>query len=71
MMRSLGHEPSAVGVARLYADLADVFVLDSADEALAGAIEGLGLRPVVCPTVMVDPAARAAVGRAILEGVLG
>ncbi len=71
MMRSLGHESSALGIARLYAGLAGVFVLDAADEALAGAVNALGLRPVVCQTVMVDPAARAAVGRAILEGVFG
>jgi LPPG:FO 2-phospho-L-lactate transferase len=71
MMRSLGHEASALGVARLYAELGDVFILDTKDEAMSGAVGSLGLRPVVSPTVMVDPAARAAVGRAILEEVLG
>jgi LPPG:FO 2-phospho-L-lactate transferase len=71
MMRSLGHESSAVGVAGLYAELAGSFVLDTADAALAGEVAALGLRPVVCETVMVDPAARVAVGRQILEGVLG
>jgi LPPG:FO 2-phospho-L-lactate transferase len=70
MMRTLGHEPSAVGVARLYRGLAGAFVLDRADAGLAGRTRALGLRPVVCETVMVDPAARAAVGRAIMEGVL-
>ena len=70
MMETLGHEPTALGVARLYAGLADVFVLDRADAALAGDIADLGLRPVVCETVMVDPVRRQEVGRQVLEGVL-
>jgi LPPG:FO 2-phospho-L-lactate transferase len=69
MMASLGHEPSALGVARLYAGLASVFVLDRADAALAPEVEKLGLRPAVCETVMVDPACRAAVGRQVLEAL--
>ncbi|HEX2111682.1 MAG TPA: 2-phospho-L-lactate transferase, partial [Gaiellaceae bacterium] len=55
MLASLGHEASAVGVARLYADIASVFLLDPADAELAPAIEALGLRVVVTPVVMVDP----------------
>ena len=38
MLASLGHESSALGVARLYADLATDFVLDAVDAALAPAI---------------------------------
>ena len=70
MMETLGHEPTALGVARLYAGLADVFVLDRADAELAADVEALGLRSVVCETVMVDPSAREEVGRQVLEGVL-
>jgi LPPG:FO 2-phospho-L-lactate transferase len=69
MMETLGHEPSALGVARLYADLADTFVLDTADRELTGEVEALGLRPVVCATVMVDPGRREEIGRRVLEGV--
>lgn len=71
MMATLGHEAGAVGVARLYADVADVFVLDAADAALAGEVAALGLRPVVRDTVMVEPQRRREVGRRMLEGVLG
>jgi LPPG:FO 2-phospho-L-lactate transferase len=71
MMETLGHEPTALGVARLYSDIADVFVLDVADAALAPNVEELDMRAVVCETVMVDPARRAGVGRQILEGVRG
>jgi LPPG:FO 2-phospho-L-lactate transferase len=70
MMETLGHEPTALGIARLYAGLANVFVLDRADAALAPAVEALGLRPVVCETVMVAPESRGEVGRQVLEGVL-
>ena len=71
MMETLGHEASAPGVAGLYRGLADTFVLDRADTALSPAVEALGLRPVVCETIMVEPDARAEVGRQVLEGVLG
>ena len=60
MLRSLGHEVSALGVARLYAGLLDVFVLDEADRALAPAVEALGMRAVVADTMMTDAARRAA-----------
>jgi LPPG:FO 2-phospho-L-lactate transferase len=71
MMETLGYEPTALGVARLYRDLVGVFVLDRADASLAAEVEALGLRAVVCETVMVDPAGRERVGRQVLEGVFG
>jgi LPPG:FO 2-phospho-L-lactate transferase len=65
MMTSLGHEPSARGVAALYGDLVDVFVIDPEDRELASDIHGA----VVCPIVMVDPQRRAEVGRRLLEAL--
>ena len=59
MLTSLGHEASALGVARLYADLADGFVLDDVDAALRPAIEALGLAALVTDTIMTDDASRA------------
>ena len=59
MLASLGHEVSALGVARMYAGLVDVFVLDTVDADLAPAIEALGLRAVVTDAIMTDDAARA------------
>jgi LPPG:FO 2-phospho-L-lactate transferase len=70
MLETLGHEPTAVGVARIYAGLADAFVVDVADSALAPQIEALGLRPVVCETVMVDPGRRGDIGDRLLEAIL-
>lgn len=66
MLTSLGHESSALGVARLYAGLVDRFVLDEADAALALEIEAVGMRADVLPTVMRDDAGRAALARAII-----
>ncbi len=55
MLRGLGHEVSAVGVARLYHDIASVFVLDQRDAELAPRIEALGMRVVVTDTIMRTP----------------
>ena len=54
MMSAMGHEASPVAVARMYADVAGAFVIDSRDAELASEIEALGYRTVVCDTVMRD-----------------
>jgi len=59
MLVSLGHESSALGVARRYTGIADVFVLDERDAALEPAIQDLGLRTVVTDTIMSDDRAQA------------
>lgn len=69
MLSGLGHEPSALGVARLYAALVSTFVVDLADAELAPAIEALGLRAIVVPTVMVDPLEREEIGRGVVEAL--
>ena len=69
MLSGLGHEPSALGVARLYAELVSTFVVDLADAELAPAIEALGLRAVVVPTVMVDPLEREEIGRGVVKAL--
>ena len=67
MLRSLGHEVSALGVARQYTGVADVFVLDRVDQALAPSVEALGLRVVVTDTLMTDDAARERLARVVLD----
>ncbi|HYC07635.1 MAG TPA: 2-phospho-L-lactate transferase [Candidatus Binatia bacterium] len=67
MLRSLGHEASALGVARQYTRLADVFVIDRVDEALGPEIGTLGLRVVVADTLMTDDAARVRLARVVLD----
>jgi LPPG:FO 2-phospho-L-lactate transferase len=66
MMAELGHEPSVVGVARLYRDLAATLVIDEADAALAGEVERAGMRCVVTPTVMRGMAESVALARTVL-----
>jgi len=52
LLREMGHEPSALGVARLYADICGVFVIDHVDEDLRGDIEKLDMRCIVTDTIM-------------------
>jgi LPPG:FO 2-phospho-L-lactate transferase len=52
MLRGLGHEVSAVGVAALYRGLVDCFVLDERDRALAPRIAALGMQALVTNTIM-------------------
>jgi len=67
MLTSLGHESSALGVARLYQGLADAFVIDALDRHLIPEVEALGLRGVAFDTIMTDDAARARVAADLLE----
>ena len=67
MLVSLGYEASALGVARQYTGIADVFVLDRLDEALAPAIRELGLRTVVTDTIMAGDAGRARLAAEVLD----
>jgi LPPG:FO 2-phospho-L-lactate transferase len=70
IMESLGHEVSALGVARLYADLADVFVVDEVDVGLAPSIEEeTGMRCVVTPTIMRGPEEKQALARVTLAAL--
>jgi LPPG:FO 2-phospho-L-lactate transferase len=52
MLASLGHESSALGVARMYQGLIDTFVIDDLDRELAEPICALGLDVQVTNTVM-------------------
>ena len=66
MLASLGHDVSALGVARIYAGLVDEFVVDEADAALAPAVAALGLRVEVLPTVMRSDEDRADLARSLI-----
>jgi LPPG:FO 2-phospho-L-lactate transferase len=52
MLAELGHDVSALGVARYYKDWVDGFVLDTQDEGLARDIEALGMKVQVADTMM-------------------
>jgi LPPG:FO 2-phospho-L-lactate transferase len=67
LLAELGHEASAVGVARLYARIAGTLVIDESDAGLANRVEAEGLHCVVAPTVMRGPADAAALARVVLD----
>ena len=69
MLRGLGREVSAVGVAAGYRGLLDAYVLDTVDAALAPRVEALGLRAIVTDTIMRGPAEKAALARATLAAL--
>lgn len=54
MLKSLGHEVSALGVARILKDVLDGFVVDTEDEALVSSIEEMGLQSIALPSIMSD-----------------
>lgn len=66
MLVSLGRASSALGVAEGYAGIVDGFVIDTVDADLAPAVADLGIAVDVVDTVMVDDAARARLGFAVL-----
>ena len=68
MLASMGHEPTALGVARLYAGLVDRFVVDEADAGLRPDIEALGLAVDVLPTVMRTDDDRRSLAAALIPG---
>ena len=64
MMKSLGMRVSALGVAELYRDFVDVFILDQVDAGQAAKVEALGIRVVVTDTIMTSMAKKKALARA-------
>ncbi|HEC10330.1 MAG TPA: 2-phospho-L-lactate transferase [Acidimicrobiales bacterium] len=71
MLTEMGHEASALGVARLYRDLAATMVIDTRDADLAAAVEDLGMRCVVTETMMTDPGRSADLAGTVLRSVGG
>ncbi len=52
MLAQLGHDSSALGVAKLYADFTGTFVIDPVDKSQAPTIAALGMKVVILPTVI-------------------
>ncbi len=66
MLEAFGHDVSALGVARMYADIAGTFVIDEEDQQLRPAIGRLGLNVIATRTIMRDPATRTALARTVI-----
>lgn len=69
MLAELGHDPSVVGVARLYAPIAAALVIDPVDAELAAEVEAAGMRAIVVPSIMSTPELAADLARATLAAV--
>lgn len=67
MMSELGHEASALGIARHYRDLIDGLVIDDADAAAAQPIRDLGIAVCITDTIMRDDDGRRRVAAETLD----
>jgi LPPG:FO 2-phospho-L-lactate transferase len=67
LMRALGYEASALGVARYYDGLLDGFVLDTLDQTLLEPVRCLGVEVQALNTIMSGPAERRALAKAVVE----
>lgn len=66
MMKATGATASASGVAALYQDFVDTFVVDETDDVEAALVEALGIRSLVADTVMTDHDASERLARTLL-----
>ena len=71
MLTELGHEATVVGVARLYAPIASVLVIDPVDADLADAVEAAGMRCVVVASIMSTPDIARELAHATIDAVAG
>ncbi|MBA3472215.1 MAG: 2-phospho-L-lactate transferase [Rubrobacter sp.] len=67
MLRSLGHEVSAVGVARIYEGIVDGFVVDRLGGEEEAGISALGMRVLTTDAVMRDEPDRERLAREVLN----
>jgi LPPG:FO 2-phospho-L-lactate transferase len=67
MLAELGHDVSALGVAKYYQRLVDGFILDVQDAALKPEIEHLGLKVKLADTMMHDASDKRRVAEATIE----
>ncbi len=70
LMRGVGAEVSAHGVAELYRGLIDALIIDERDEQLAADIEAIGIRTRACDTIMRDVASARRLAEAALAEAL-
>jgi LPPG:FO 2-phospho-L-lactate transferase len=70
MLTQLGYKPTALGVAKLYADFTGIFVIDPTDKSQAAAISAFGMRVLILPTVMKTLAQKRKLARSFLSSSL-
>lgn len=68
MLSTLGHDVSALGIARIYEGLLDMLVIDTEDAGWRSEIEALGMDVLVTNTIMGGPEDRERLAREVLAG---
>jgi LPPG:FO 2-phospho-L-lactate transferase len=69
MMVELGHEPTAAGVAAVYRDVLDVWLIDTVDHGLSAQLVESGVRPIVADALMRGRRGEARLARTLLKGL--
>ena len=67
MLVELGHEPTVVGVARMYAPICGTLIIDSQDEHLVAAVEREGMRCIATDTIMSKTGVAVALARTAID----
>ena len=67
MLRDLGHEVSARGVAALYRDFVDLFVLDDTDAGLEAGVRELGHAVLLTDTIMTTIGTKKRLARKVIQ----
>jgi LPPG:FO 2-phospho-L-lactate transferase len=67
MLVELGHEPTVVGVARLYKDICATLIIDQQDAHLASDVEKEGVRCIVTDTIMSRPGVSQSLAQCALD----
>ena len=67
MLRSQGIDPTTTGIASLYADLLDAFLIDTVDQAEEAEIALLGVRPIPANILMQDSDGKRCLANRILQ----
>jgi LPPG:FO 2-phospho-L-lactate transferase len=67
LLLELGHDPSPLGIARLYRDVAGTLVIDEVDQAAAPLVRAEGLSCLVTNTIMSDPGAGPHLAKVVLD----
>jgi LPPG:FO 2-phospho-L-lactate transferase len=67
MMKQMGHDVSAMGVARIYEQICGTLIIDRADAAQSARIKAIGMRVIVAQTVMKTPGDKIKLARVALS----
>jgi LPPG:FO 2-phospho-L-lactate transferase len=71
LMKALGVDPTAVGVAEMYKDILDTLIVDRIDAKLVFQVRSLGIRAIVAQTLMTTLADKVRLARIAVSELKG